>query len=249
MDVPDEKIVSILNSLHLPTTANGKELTVRVPSIRDDIEGRADLAEEVMRIYGYDHIIGKPMRGDVVRGKKLPERIKCDKIKDFMTAAGAREIATYSFISSAAIDTLLLDENDERRKQIKIINPLGDEYSTMRTQLTTSMLSVLATNINRKITDGRFYEISKRFIAKQLPITEQPDEIPTMSVGIYGKDEDFFTLKGIIEGVMRLCGAHTQYEVSRNRISTRADRRLLRQTTRCSRFRRGSPDSCRRVRY
>ena len=76
------------------------------------------------------------------------------------------------------------------------------------------MLSVLATNINRKITDGRFYEISKRFIAKQLPITEQPDEIPTMSVGIYGKDEDFFTLKGIIEGVMRLCGAHTQYEVS-----------------------------------
>ena len=214
VDVPDEKIVSILNSLHLPTTANGKELTVRVPSIRDDIEGRADLAEEVMRIYGYDHIIGKPMRGDVVRGKKLPERIKCDKIKDFMTAAGAREIATYSFISSAAIDTLLLDESDERRRQIKIINPLGDEYSTMRTQLTTSMLSVLATNINRKITDGRFYEISKRFIAKQLPITEQPDEIPTMSVGIYGKDEDFFTLKGIIEGVMRLCGAHTQYEVS-----------------------------------
>ena len=108
VDVPDEKIVSILNSLHLSTTANGKELTVRVPSIRDDIEGRADLAEEVMRIYGYDHIIGKPMRGDVVRGKKLPERIKCDKIKDFMTAAGAREIVTYSFISSGAIDALLL---------------------------------------------------------------------------------------------------------------------------------------------
>ena len=148
-----------------------------------------------------------------LRGKKLPERIKCDKIKDFMTAAGAREIATYSFISSAAIDTLLLDESDERRRQIKIINPLGDEYSTMRTQLTTSMLSVLATNINRKITDGRFYVISKRFIAKQLPITEQPDEIPTMSVGIYGKDEDFFTLKGILEGVRRLCGAHTQYVV------------------------------------
>ena len=214
VDVPDEKIISILNSLHLPTTANGKELTVRVPSIRDDIEGRADLAEEVMRIYGYDHIIGKPMRGDVIRGKKLPERIKCDKIKEFMSAAGAREIATYSFISSSAIDTLLLPENDERRKQIKIINPLGDEYSTMRTQLTTSMLTVLSTNISRKITNGRFYEISKRFIPKQLPITEQPDEIPTMSVGIYGDDEDFFTLKGIIEGIMELCGAHTQYERS-----------------------------------
>ena len=214
VDVPDEKIVSILNSLGLPTVANGKELTVKVPSIRDDIEGRADLAEEVMRIYGYDHIVGKPMRGEVVRGRKLPERIKTDKIKDFLISAGAREIATYSFISSNALDTLLLPENDERRNQIKIINPLGDEYSTMRTQLTTSMLTVLATNINRKITEGRFFEASKRFVPKALPITEQPDELPTLSIGIYGKDEDFFTLKGIIEGVMRLCGAHTQYERS-----------------------------------
>lgn len=214
VDVPDEKIVSILNSLGLETVANGKELTVKVPSIRDDIEGRADLAEEVMRIYGYDHIIGRPMRGEVVRGKKLPERIKCDKIKALLCGAGAREIATYSFISSSALDTLLLDKDDERRKQIKIINPLGDEYSTMRTQLTTSMLTVLATNISRKISDGRFFEISKRFIPKELPITEQPYELPTMSVGIYGEDEDFFTLKGIIEGVMKLCGAHTQYERS-----------------------------------
>ncbi|MEE1006324.1 MAG: phenylalanine--tRNA ligase subunit beta, partial [Acutalibacteraceae bacterium] len=212
--VPDEKIVSILNSLGLPTVANGKELTVKVPSIRDDLEGRADLAEEVMRIYGYDHIVGKPMRGEVVRGRKLPERIKTDKIKDFLISAGAREIATYSFIGSSALDTLLLPENDERRNQIKIINPLGDEYSTMRTQLTTSMLTVLATNINRKITEGRFFEASKRFVPKSLPITEQPDELPTLSIGIYGKDEDFFTLKGIIEGVMRLCGAHTQYERS-----------------------------------
>lgn len=214
VDVPDEKIVSVLNSLGLTTEINGRELTVHVPSIRDDVEGRADLAEEVMRIYGYDHIIGKPMCGDVVRGKKLPERIKCDMIKEFLCGAGAREIATYSFIASNAIDSLLLDDTDERRNQIKIINPLGDEYSVMRTQLTTSMLSVLATNISRKITDGRFFEISKRFIAKELPVTEQPDELSTMSIGIYGKDEDFFTLKGMIEGVMKLCGAHTQYERS-----------------------------------
>ena len=167
-----------------------------------------------MRIYGYDHIVGKPMRGEIARGRKLPERIKIDKIKDFLISAGAREIATYSFISSNALDTLLLPENDERRNQIKIINPLGDEYSTMRTQLTTSMLSVLATNINRKITGARFFEASKRFVPKSLPITEQPDELPTLSLGIYGTDEDFFTLKGIIEGIMKLCGAHTQYERS-----------------------------------
>ncbi len=214
VNVPDDKIVSILNSLGLETVADGKNLTVKVPSIRDDIEGRADLAEEVMRIYGYDNIIGTPMNGAVIRGKKLPERIKTDKIKALMNGAGAYEIATYSFIASKAIDTLLLAENDPRRQQIKIINPLGDEYSTMRTQLTTSLLTVLATNINKKIENGRFFEISKRFIAKELPLTEQPDEIPTMSIGIYGKEEDFFTLKGLIEAICSLCGAHTQYERS-----------------------------------
>lgn len=214
VDVPDEKIVSILNSLGLPTTINGNEITCRVPSIRDDIESRADLAEEVMRIYGYDHIVGTPMRGTVVRGKLLPERIKTDKIKKLLTGAGAYEIATYSFIAAKAIDTLNLAENDERRNQISIINPLGDEYSAMRTQLTTSMLTVLATNINKKISDGRFFEISKRFVPKALPLTEQPEELPTMSIGIYGKNEDFFTLKGIIEAVCKIFGAHTQYERS-----------------------------------
>ena len=214
VDVPDETIVAILNSLCLPTTIEGKTITCRVPSIRDDIEGRADLAEEVMRIYGYDHIVGTPMRGTVVRGKLLPERIKTNKIKKLLNGAGAYEIATYSFIASKAIDTLNLAEDDERRNQIKIINPLGDEYSTMRTQLTTSMLTVLATNINKKITDGKFFEISKRFVPKSLPITEQPEELATMSIGIYGENEDFFTLKGMIEAICKLLGAHTQFERS-----------------------------------
>ena len=214
VEIPDDTIVSILNSLGLETTYLDGTITVKVPSIRDDIEGRADLAEEVMRIYGYDHIVGTSMRGDVIRGKKLPSRIKDDKIKSALIGMGAYEIATYSFIASGAIDTLRLDENDERRNAVKLINPLGDEYSTLRTQLTTSMLTVLATNINRKIEEGRFFEISKRFVPKSLPLTEQPDELPTMSIGIYGKDEDFFTLKGIIEEIMKIFGAHTQYKRS-----------------------------------
>ncbi|MBE6733434.1 MAG: phenylalanine--tRNA ligase subunit beta [Ruminococcaceae bacterium] len=214
VEVPEETMVSILNSLQLPTTIKDGVITCKVPSIRDDIEGRADLAEEIMRIYGYDHIVGTAMRGNVARGTKLPERIKADKLKALLNGLGAYEIATYSFIGSKAIDALLLDENDERRNAVKLLNPLGDEYSTMRTQLTTSMLTVLATNANRKIADGRFFEISKRFIPKSLPVTEQPDELPTMSIGIYGKDEDFFTLKGIIEDVMKLFGAHTEYKRS-----------------------------------
>ena len=214
IEIPDDTIVSILNSLGLPTVYESGTITVKVPSIRDDIEGRADLAEEVMRIYGYDHIVGTSMRGDVIRGKKLPSRIKDDKIKSALVGMGAYEIATYSFVASGAIDTLRLDESDERRNAVKLINPLGDEYSTLRTQLTTSMLTVLATNINRKIEEGRFFEISKRFVPKSLPLTEQPEELPTMSIGIYGKDEDFFTLKGIIEEIMKIFGAHTQYKRS-----------------------------------
>ena len=214
VEIPESEVVSILNRLHLKTTAENGVLTVSVPSIRDDVEGRADLAEEVMRIYGYDHIVSTPMVGNVVRGTKLPERIKTDKIKKLLCGLGCFEIATYSFIASGALDTLKLDENDERRNAIKLLNPLGDEYSVLRTQLTTSMLTVLSTNINRKIENARFFEISKRFIPKSLPLTEQPLELPTMSIGIYGNDEDFFTLKGIIEEVMAISGAHTQYERS-----------------------------------
>ncbi len=214
VDVPQDTVLDILNRLELPATLDGDQLTVRVPSIRDDVEGRADLAEEVMRIYGYDHIIGKPMRGEVNRGTILPERKKSDKLKALLCGMGANEITTYSFIASKAIDTLRLAEDDARRAQIRIINPLGDEYSTLRTQLTTNMLTVLSTNINRKIETGRFFEIGKRFIADSLPLTEQPNELPTLSIGIYGKEEDFFTLKGILEELMTASGAHTQYERS-----------------------------------
>lgn len=214
VDIPESRMVEILNTLGLETTATDGVLTVKVPSIRDDVESRADIAEEVMRIYGYDHIVGTAMRGDVVRGTKLPSRIKSDKLKSLLCGMGCYEIATYSFISSGALDTLKLAEDDERRNAIKLINPLGDEYSVLRTQLVTSMLGVMATNINRKIDAGRFFEESKRFVPKSLPLTEQPDELPTLCIGVYGKDEDFFTLKGIVEEVMTLCGAHTQYKRS-----------------------------------
>ncbi len=212
VQIEKETIIEILNKLGLNAKCDGDKLICTVPSIRDDIEGRADLAEEVMRIYGYNHIIGTKMRGDVVRGKKLPERIKTDAIKKYLCSIGAYEIATYSFISSKAIDTLLLDENDERRNVVKLLNPLGEEYSTMRSQLVTSMLGVMSTNINRKIPEARFFEISKRFVPKSLPITEQPLEIPTLCLGFYGKEEDFFTLKGTVEDIFSIFGAHTDIE-------------------------------------
>lgn len=211
--IPGETMLQILNRLDLDATLQDGVLTCHVPSLRDDIEGRADLAEEVMRIYGYDHIIGTPMSGAVRRGSILPERRCNNRVKRVMLGNGLDEITTYSFIGSKAIDTLRLDAADARNRQIRLLNPLGEEYSVLRTQLITSMLTVLATNYNNKNESARLFEISKRFVAKFLPLTEQPDEPATMSIGLYGEGEDFFTLKGLVESVLGVFGA--SYTVER----------------------------------
>ena len=214
VQIPTETMVDILNRLEVITEYKDVALHCSVPSFRDDIEGRADIAEEVMRIYGYDHMVGTKMNGEITRGKLLPERIKADKLKETLINDGMREITTYSFISSKAIDTLGLNDGDERLNGIKILNPLGDEYSIMRTQLVTSMLNILSINYNRKIDAVRYFELSKVFKAKSLPISEQPYEIPSLCLGIYGKDENFFTLKGIIEDIYATFGMDVKFEAS-----------------------------------
>ena len=234
IEVPQDTIVNILDLLDIATTVEGDTLVCRIPSHRDDVEGAADLAEEVMRIYGCEHIVGRPMRGDIIRGKKLPNARKADHVKRVLTAAGLREIVTYSFISRKAVDTLRLALDDSRRAAVTLLNPLGEEYSTMRTQLTTSMLTVLSTNFSRKLPAVRFFEVGKRFIPHALPLTEQPDELPTLSIGLYGEGEDFFTLKGIVERLCDAFGARPSYAASaepylhpgRQAEATVADRRL-----------------------
>lgn len=213
LDIPAETMRDILDRLGLNCTEENGVLNCLIPSVRDDIEGKADIAEEVMRIYGYDHIVGTEMRGALTRGKLLPAKKNADKIKARLAALGAYEISTYSFISKNAVDTLLLDENDPRRNTVSILNPLGDEYAEMRTQLYTSMLTVIATNANRKNPAGRFFEVGKIFVPKSLPLREQPEEIPALSIGAYGKNEDFFTLKGMVETVLSLFTS--DYEIER----------------------------------
>ena len=214
IEVPYDTIVKILNLLTIDTTIEDGVLTCHIPSHRDDIEGAADLSEEVMRIYGCEHIVSTPMRGDIIRGKKLPERVKTDRVKRTLIAREMREISTYSFISSKAVDSLRLAADDARRQAVTLLNPLGEEYSTMRTQLITSMLTVLQTNYSRKIPAVRFFETNKRFVPQALPLTEQPLEIPTLSLGIYGANEDFFTLKGVLESLFDSFGVSVDYAAS-----------------------------------
>ena len=214
VDIPMDEMVNILNRLEIETTEENGVLTCLVPSFRDDIEGRADLAEEVMRIYGYDHIVGTPMRGSVMRGKRLFDRDKDDKLKASLTAAGLQEITTYSFINPSAIEPLNLPADDARRQMIPILNPLGEEYSVLRTQLLTNMLTVLSTNYNRKMPAVRFFERSKVFQAKSLPLTEQPLELPALCIGLYGADESFLTLKGLVEMLLARFGIVADYTAS-----------------------------------
>ncbi len=211
LEISGEIMADILNSLNIVTELKGDTLNCSIPSFRDDIECMADIAEEVMRIYGYDHIVGTNINGAVLRGTVTPERALDDSIKSLLCANGMNEITTYSFIGSGSAETLNLSKDDERLNQIKILNPLGDEYSVMRTQLVTSMLTVISTNMNRKNPEARLFEISKRFIPKSLPLTEQPDELKTLSLGMYGSGEDFYTLKGIVEQIMDLCGANIKF--------------------------------------
>lgn len=203
VDIPADTMADILNSLGIETKLLLGTLHCKIPSFRDDIEGRADIAEEVMRIYGYDHIKGTPMTGVTMRGRKLPERIKGDKIKTLLTANRYNEITTYSFIGSKAIDVLGLEPDDSRRNCVTLLNPLGDEYSTMRTQLVTSMMTVLSTNYSRKIAVAKLFELGKVFIPKQMPVTEQPLEVPSLCIGSFGSG-DFFSLKGVVEAVAAL---------------------------------------------
>ncbi len=202
VSIPVPTMVDILNRLALPTTEENGVLTCRIPSSRDDIEGRADIAEEVMRIYGYDHIIGTPMKGAVLRGTLTEERRKTDRIKALLIGQGVREITTYSFINRKAADTLLLAEDDIRRNVVALRNPLSEEFGVMRSQLFTSMLTVLSTNCNRKNAAARLFETGRLFIPNE-DAALQPEERRALSLGFYGEGEDFFTMKGVIELLCR----------------------------------------------
>lgn len=214
VEVPTDAMVDILCRLELNASLEDGKLVCYIPSRRDDIEGRADLAEEVVRIYGYDHIVASSMKGAIIRGTKLPERLNGDRLKAALVAQGAYEISTYSFISAKAADSLSLAADDTRRQAVSLINPLGEEYAVMRTQLASSMLTVLATNYSRKNAAVRFFEIGKWFVPHSLPLTEQPDEVPVLAIGMYGENEDYFSLKGAVETVLKTFGAEAVFERS-----------------------------------
>ena len=200
--VPDEEIIRILTALNFAPLINGDELTIQIPAYREDMDSYPDVAEEVIRMYGYEHVIPTfmPTAEVTLGGLNLKQKTEL-KIKQALCAAGAYEGIHYSFFSPSDLDLLRIPEDSMRRKAISLINPINVDLSLMRTTLAPQMLHAIARNQKKAILEGRIFELGNIFIPKDLPLTEYPDERETLCVGIFGEKENFFTLKGLAETV------------------------------------------------
>lgn len=176
---------------------------VIAPSFRIDIECKADIAEEVARIYGYNNIPSTEFRG-VAEAELTGEQKFTENLQNTMVALGGYEIATFSFVSPRYFDKINLPENSKLRKTVTIMNPLGEDTSVMRTTTLPSMLEVLSFNYNNRNEKACLFEISKEY----LPVDGQelPDEPQRLTIGMYGGNADFYDLKGIVETVLTEMG-------------------------------------------
>lgn len=213
--VPDEDIVRILNNLGFAPVLNGDELTLRIPAFRVDMATYQDVAEEVIRMYGYEHIVPTfiPSAQVTSGGYNLEQKTEL-KIKRALCGAGASEGVHYSFFSPSDFDMIKLPADAPERHAIKLINPINIDLSLMRTTLAPQMITAMARNQKKGILEGRIYELGNKFIAKELPLTEYPDERTTICIGVFGENEDFFSLKGLTDVVADALDIKFEYEAA-----------------------------------
>ncbi len=195
-DIPEADMLHSFDKLGL--TYNEADRTLTIPTYRQDLHCMADLAEEAARLYGYDNIpTTLPSTNGGIGGLTFDQEITA-MARDIAEANGFSGGMTYSFESPKVFDKLLIPEDSEYRKAVKISNPLGEDFSIMRTVSLNGMLTSLATNYNRRNKNVRLYELGNIYVPKALPLTELPTERMVMTLGMYGEG-DFFTLKGVVE--------------------------------------------------
>ena len=213
--VPTEDILRILTSLDFAPKANGDELTLMIPAYREDMESYPDVAEEVIRMYGYDHVLSTfmPTAQVTMGGFDLRQRSEL-KLKRALCGAGAYEGIHYSFFSPSDLDLLKLPEDAIERQAIKLINPINIDLSLMRTTLAPQMIRAMARNQKRDLLEGKIYELGNAFIPKSLPLTEYPDERETLCVGVFGENATFYTLKGFAKIVADTFDLEFEYKAS-----------------------------------
>ena len=194
--ISKEEMLGYFKMLDLEYDETSEEIIA--PTFRQDLLCLADLAEEVARFYGYDNIPTTLPTGEATTGK-LSFKLRIEQAaRDIAEFCGFSQGMTYSFESPKVFDRLLLPEDSPLRKTVQIMNPLGEDYSIMRTNSLNGMLTSLATNYNRRNKDVRLYELGNIYLPKSLPLTELPEERMQFTLGMYG-DGDFFTMKGVVE--------------------------------------------------
>ena len=208
-DIAPETMLDYFKMLDLGYDKEKNEILV--PSWRQDLECDADIAEEVARFYGYDKIPTSLPSGEATTGK-LSFKLCVEKLaRDIAEFCGFSQAMTYSFESPKVFDKLLLPADSPLRETVVITNPLGEDFSIMRTVSLNGMLASLATNYNRRNQNVRLYELGNIYLPKQTPVTELPEERMQFTLGMYGEG-DFYTMKGVVEELFDKLGMHEKAE-------------------------------------
>lgn len=205
IELTRNEMVEILEGLEIKVAGDGNIMTVTPPTIRQDLLEEEDYIEEVARIYGYDKLPTTLPRGNNEAGKSK-ERALRDIAREALCSMGLNEIQTYSFVSPKGVDNVGIDEDSWERAFVRLINPLGEENSVMRTILTPNMMEVLARNYSRNIDAVRAFEIGNTFMDNPYSQEKLPDEQYSLCIGLYGKEEDFYSLKGVIVELLKIMG-------------------------------------------
>jgi phenylalanyl-tRNA synthetase beta chain len=211
LDLPGNTMDGLLRRLQIESCAEGDNLICEIPTFRQDLKNTADIAEEILRIYGFDNIPSKlPEMHIESRGRTMRQRLDM-MIRTYMANHGLYEAMHYSFMSPSALDMLRIKEDSDLRNAVKILNPLGEDYSLMRTTLIPSMIKTIANNLNHRIDEVKLFELSKTFHETS---DELPLEVNRLSIGVCAEDENFFTVKGRVESLLKPLG-HRNYEFVR----------------------------------
>lgn len=206
IEISQAEILKILNDLNIKSSANGDIMTC-VPSIlREDLKNENDIAEEIIRIYGYDvynNIEGNAFETATYSvGQFHPRLVLENNLKNILVDQGFYETLNYSLYSASAVDKLLLSKEDARRQLIKIANPISEDLSTARTVMAHALLLDIAYNLSVGNKELKFFEVGKIYLPKSLPITELPIENDRLSIAVCENNYDFFMLKGVIENLL-----------------------------------------------
>ena len=212
--VPDQTMIDILTRLEFTVEVDAAGVWhVSVPLYREDVEGYPDLAEEVIREYGYDHIVPTFLKtAAVTNGGLNGEQQRALKVKRMLAGQGFYEASTLAFYSAAELDMLHIPAQDPARQAIRILNPISENLSIMRTLLAPSMLNVIVDNLKKGNAAGRLFELAPVYLPKSLPLTERPHERQTLCMGVFGPGEDFFTVKGAMEALAASLGLAFAYQ-------------------------------------